>query len=241
MAHATSIVSAEAGHFGRLAADWWDPKGSSAILHRLNPVRLKYIRDCIDAHWGGDLSARLPLAGKRTLDMGCGAGLATEPLARMGATTFGVDAAPENVEVARTHAAAMGLTIDYRAGDASVVATELFDLIVSLEVVEHVADPKMFVASLAALLAPGGLMILSTPNRTAASRLALLTVGEGLGFIPRGTHDWDRFLTPEELTALVEHAGLPVREVRGFAYDPLRGARMTDSVAQDYFLVAYRA
>ncbi len=238
MAHATSIVTDEAGHFGRLAADWWDPKGSSAMLHRINPVRLRYIRERIDAHWGGDPAARSPLAGKRALDMGCGAGLATEPLARMGAVAVGIDAAPENIEVARLHAAQTGLVIDYRAGDADAVAGEQFDLIVSLEVIEHVADPGAFTASLAALLAPGGLMIFSTPNRTVASRLALLTVGEGLGLIPRGTHDWNKFLKPDELAGHVEAAGLGVRELRGFAYDPLRGARMTDSLAQDYFLVA---
>ena len=237
---ASTILASEAAHFGALAADWWDPKGSSAMLHRLNPVRLSYIRRRIDAHWGGLETERRPLTGKRALDMGCGAGLLAEPLARLGASVTGVDAAPENIAAARAHAAAMGLSIDYRVGDTGAVAGETFDLITSLEVIEHVDNPAAFVAGLAGALAEGGLLILSTPNRTPWSQFAMITVGEGLGQIPRGTHDWDKFITPDELTAMVEAAGLRVVDVQGFAYDPVRGARLVDDLRLDYFVTVVR-
>ena len=240
MANATStVLPQEAAHFGKLAADWWDARGSSAMLHRLNPVRLGYLRQRIDAHWGTDPTARRPLAGKRALDVGCGAGLLTEPLARMGAAVVGLDAAPENIAVARDHAASQGLAIDYRAGGIeSLAAGERFDLVVSMEVIEHVADPAAFLRGLAGALAPGGLMVLSTPNRTQLSRLALITIGERLGQIPRGTHDWSRFLTPPELTGLVEVTGLSVDEVVGLSLDPLKGFVISDDVRMDYLLSA---
>ena len=231
-----TISQAEAAHFGKLAADWWDPKGSSAMLHRLNPVRLGYIRGQIDRHFGSDATVRQPLAGKRALDMGCGAGLLCEPLARLGASVTGVDAAPENIAAAQVHAASVGLSIDYRAGDTGAITDEQFDLVTSLEVLEHVTDPAAFIAGLAGALADGGLMILSTPNRTPLSRLTMITVGEGLGQIPRGTHDWDKFIAPDELTVLLAQAGLKVTDTTGFAYDPVRGARLTDSLALDYFM-----
>lgn len=235
---ASTIDAQEAAHFGAMAADWWDPKGSSAMLHRLNPVRLSYLRAQVDAHWSVDPASRSPLAGRRALDLGCGAGLLAEPLARLGAAVTGVDAAPENIAVARAHAAGQGLAIDYRAGGIEAVAGERFDLVASMEVIEHVVDPAGFVAGLAAALAPGGLMILSTPNRTALSRLALITIGEGLGRIPRGTHDWAKFLTPPELTALIEQAGLTVRDVRGLAFAPTRGFLLSDDLAMDYLVTA---
>jgi len=231
----------EARHFGALAADWWDSKGASAMLHQLNPVRLRYIRDRIDMHFGSDPRERRPLAGRRVLDMGCGAGLLAEPLARLGGAVTGVDAAAENIAVASDHAARGGLAIDYRAGDVAAVAGENFDLITSLEVIEHVDRPADFLAGLAAVLAPGGLMIVSTPNRTPWSRLAMITIGEGFGKIPRGTHDWDSFIAPAELTAMIAASGLTVGEVQGFAYDPVRGSRLTESTSLDYFVTATRA
>lgn len=238
-APAASVRPSEAAHFGTLAADWWDPKGSSAMLHRLNPARLGHVRRAIDAHWGGDPADRRPLAGRRALDVGCGAGLLTEPLARLGAAATGIDAAPENITAAAAHATGQGLAIDYRAGGIEGLgADERFDLIVSMEVVEHVADPAPFVAALARALAPGGLMILSTPNRTPLSRLAMITVGEGLGLIPRGTHDWSRFLTPPELTALVEAAGLAVTDVAGLSFSPTRGFVVSRDTTLDYLLTA---
>jgi 2-polyprenyl-6-hydroxyphenyl methylase/3-demethylubiquinone-9 3-methyltransferase len=240
MTNAT-IVPAEAAHFGKLAADWWDPKGSSAMLHRLNPVRLGYIRAQVDRHFGRDSTARQPLAGKRALDMGCGAGLLCEPLARLGAAVTGVDAAPENIAAAQAHATTIGLAIDYRAGDTATVADETFDLVTSLEVIEHVCDPAAFIAGLGQVLAAGGLMILSTPNRTPLARLAMITLGEGLGHIPRGTHDWDKFIAPDELTALLGDAGLRVIDTTGFAYDPVRGGRLTENLSLDYFMTVVQA
>ena len=155
----TSIVDREAAHFGGLAADWWDPKGKSAVLHKLNPVRLAYIRDMIDMHWQADEHGFKPLAGKTALDVGCGAGLLAEPLARLGAQVAAVDAAHELIEVAKDHAAGQGLAIDYRAIGVESVEGR-FDLVTSMEVIEHVADPQTFIDDLAARLAPGGLMIL---------------------------------------------------------------------------------
>lgn len=233
-----TINDAEAAHFGALAADWWDPKGSSAMLHKLNPVRLGFIRAAVDAHFGGDEASRHPLAGKSALDVGCGAGLLCEPLARLGAQVTGVDAAPENVEAAKAHAARSGLAIDYLAGELAEQGLGKFDLVTSMEVIEHVIDPAAFVSELASHLKPDGLLIMSTPNRTAASRLLLVEAAERLGQIPRGTHDWHRFLTPEELTALLAEAGLEVGETRGIAFSPLKGLHLSDNKALNYIMSA---
>ena len=237
---ATTIDPAEAAHFGGLAADWWDPKGSSAMLHRLNPVRLQYLRERVDAHWQAGETGFIPLAGKRALDVGCGAGLLCEPLARLGAAVTGLDAAAENIAVARARTIQSGLTIDYRVGSVEGLGAETFDLVTSLEVIEHVTDPAAFIAGLANALVEDGLLILSTPNRTALSRLALITVGEGLGRIPRGTHDWNKFLAPDALTGLVEAAGLSVIDIRGLAFSPARGFVLGDDTKLDYFLTAVR-
>ncbi|WP_375391422.1 bifunctional 2-polyprenyl-6-hydroxyphenol methylase/3-demethylubiquinol 3-O-methyltransferase UbiG [uncultured Sphingomonas sp.] len=240
MAEATTVDAHEAAHFGRLAGDWWDPAGASAMLHRLNPPRLAYLRARIDAHWGGDSTGFRPLAGRRALDVGCGAGLLAEPLARLGAAVTGIDAAPAVIAAARAHAEAGGLTIDYRAGGIEVVTGEAFDLVTSLEVVEHVADRTAFAAGLAGALAPGGLLVMSTPNRTPLSRLALIGLAEGTGRIPRGTHDWNKFLTPDELTALLAGAGLRVIDTQGLALSVGRGFALSESTALDYFLTAVR-
>jgi len=235
-----TIDPSEAAFFGKLAADWWDPKGSSAMLHRLNPARLSYLRARIDEAWDLDSRDRHPLKGRRALDVGCGAGLLSEPLARLGAVVTGLDAAPENIAAARHHAAGQGLAIDYRAGGIESLADEHFDLVVSMEVVEHVADPAAFVAGLAGALADDGLLILSTPNRTPLSKLALITVGEGFGMVPKGTHDHDKFLTPDELGALVAQAGLDVIDTTGLSFDPRTGFTLSSNLALDYFLTARR-
>ncbi|MES2096053.1 MAG: bifunctional 2-polyprenyl-6-hydroxyphenol methylase/3-demethylubiquinol 3-O-methyltransferase UbiG [Pseudomonadota bacterium] len=236
----TTIDPAEAAHFGRLAKDWWDPKGSSAMLHRLNPPRLTYIRATVDRHWHGDGQSFTPLAGRSALDVGCGAGLLCEPLARLGASVTGLDAASENIGVARAHAAQSGLSIDYRTGSVELLSGETFDLVTSMEVIEHVTDPAAFVAGLVGALADDGLMILSTPNRTPLSRLAMITVGEGTGMIPKGTHDWDKFLTPDELTALVEAAGMTVIDVSGLSFSAGKGFAVSEDTKLDYFLTAVR-
>ncbi|WP_030539626.1 bifunctional 2-polyprenyl-6-hydroxyphenol methylase/3-demethylubiquinol 3-O-methyltransferase UbiG [Sphingobium sp. DC-2] len=237
MAIAT-IDPREAAHFGAMAADWWDPTGSSAMLHKLNPVRLRYIREAADWHWHTDEHGFRPLAGKRALDVGCGAGLLAEPLARLGAAVTALDAAEENIAVARLHAEGQGLTIDYRTTPVEQLDAGEFDLITSMEVVEHVADPAAFVAALARRLSPGGLLIMSTPNRTPLSRLAMITVGESLGGIPRGTHDWDRFLKPDELGKLLTDAGLEVTDVTGLSFDPRKGLILSPSKAINYLLTA---
>ena len=233
----TSILPAEAAHFGALAGDWWDPDGASAMLHKLNPVRLGYIRDRIDQHWHLDECTLRPLTGKSALDVGCGAGLLAEPLARMGGQVTALDAAPELIVAAKAHSEAAGLTIDYRAVGVEALDGK-FDLVTAMEVVEHVADPRAFVASLAARLAPGGLLILSTPNRTAWSRLLTITLAEGFGQIPRGTHHYDEFITPDEMTAMLAEAGLVVDDIEGIAMSPMRGLHLSEDVRLNYLVAA---
>jgi 2-polyprenyl-6-hydroxyphenyl methylase/3-demethylubiquinone-9 3-methyltransferase len=244
MAHASepnsSIDPQEAAHFGAMAADWWDPKGSSAMLHRLNPVRLKYVREQIDHHWQTDETDLKPLAGKCAADVGCGAGLLAEPLARLGARVTGLDAAPENVAAARAHALGQGLAIDYRVGGAEALGKR-FDLVTSLEVIEHVADPAAFVGALAAAVAENGLLILSTPARTAKSKLLLIDLAEGLGRIPKGTHNWEKFIAPDELKAMVTDAGLEVTDVTGLSFSLTRGFTLGEDLSLNYLLTARRA
>lgn len=235
---AATIRREEAEHFGKLAADWWDPKGSSAMLHRMNPVRLGFLRAAIDAHWGGDAQSVKPLAGKRALDVGCGAGLLAEPLARLGAAVTGVDAAEENVAAARAHATGSGLAIDYRAGELASLGLGRFDLVTAMEVLEHVADKLAFLGDLARHLAPGGLLVLSTPNRTARSRLLLVGLAETIGAIPRGTHHWEDFATPDELRALLAEAGLAMGAPRGLAFSPGKGLHLSDDVSLNYLTTA---
>lgn len=231
----------EAAHFGAQAREWWDPKGSSAMLHKLNPVRLGFVRAAIERHWRADRDERRPLAGKRALDVGCGAGLLCEPLARLGADVTGVDAAAESVAVASEHAAAMGLAIDYCCGELAGLGLGRFDLVTSMEVLEHVADKPAFLAQLAGHLAPDGLLVLSTPNRTPASRALLVGAAEAVGMVPRGTHDWHDFVTPEELTALIGDAGLAVTEMRGIAFSPLKGLHLSHDMNLDIILAAKHA
>ena len=240
-ATAPTIRPEEAAHFARLAADWWDPRGSSAMLHRLNPVRLAFVRAALDAHWGSDPAELKPLAGKRALDVGCGAGLLCEPLARLGAAVTGVDAAAENVAAAKAHAEGSGVAIDYRAGELAQLDLGRFDLVTCMEVLEHVADKPAFVAALAASLAPGGLLILSTPNRTPASRLLLVGAAELVGAIPKGTHHWDDFVTPDELRELLAGAGLAMGEPTGIAWSPGKGLHLSADLSLNYIVIASAA
>ena len=237
---ATSIVDREAAHFGGLAGDWWDPNGASAMLHKLNPVRLAYVRDMIDMHWQADEHGFKPLEGKTALDVGCGAGLLAEPLARLGAKVTAVDAAPELIEVAKAHAEGQGLAIDYRAIGVEQVEGE-FDLVSSMEVVEHVADPQIFIGDLAKRLAPGGLLVLSTPNRTAWSKLLTITLAEGFGRIPKGTHDYDKFIDPDPMRGLLAKAGLECIDFEGIAISPTRGLHLSDDLSLNYLVAARHA
>lgn len=249
MANATAqptIRPGEAAHFGALAADWWDPKGSSSMLHRLNPVRLSFIREAIDTHFGdshcgANAESARPLAGKSALDAGCGAGLLCEPLARLGAAVTGVDAASENIAAASAHATAMDLAITYRLGEIGALNLSGFDLVCALEVIEHVADKAAFLHALAGAMAPGGLMVLSCPNRTMKSRLLLVEGAERLGAIPRGTHHWDDFVTPGEMRELLAGAGLVAGEPQGIAFSPLKGLHLSADLSVNYILTATRA
>lgn len=209
-----------------------------ASLHQVNPVRLEFIRMAIDGHWDRDPLDTKPLEGLASLDIGCGAGLLCEPLARLGAQVTGVDASAENVSVASVHAEGSGLDIRYMAGEIAALDIGRFDLVTCLEVIEHVADKPAFLAGVADRVAEGGLLIMSTPNRTAASRLLLVGAAEAVGYVPRGTHHWEEFVTPEELQILLEDAGLEVTARRGIAYKPGKGLHLSDNEALNYILAA---
>ncbi len=234
---ATTIVPEEAERFGKLASDWWDPSGRSAMLHKLNPVRLKYVRDQVDRHWQCDECSRRPLQGKAALDVGCGAGLLTEPLARLGARVTGIDASSEVIAVAREHSQKQGLSIDYRVGDVQDLDGQ-FDLITAMEVIEHVAEPAGFLKALANRLAPDGLLIMSTPNATGWSKLLMIVVGEGLGHIPRGTHEFDRFIGPDRMNVLLVEAGLECLDIEGIAWSPSSGLHLSDDLRLNYLVAA---
>ena len=221
----TSVDRDEVARFEALADAWWDPDGDLAPLHKLNPPRLRYIRDHICRRFGRDAKAPGPLTGLRILDIGCGGGLLCEPMARLGAKVTGADAAEKNLRVAALHAATSGLKIDYRHATAEELACEgaEYDVVVNMEVVEHVADVELFLDACGALVAPGGLMIMATLNRTAkAFALAIVGAEYVLRWLPRGTHDWRKFVTPAELTRALTGAGLEVSDLTGVRFDPLR-------------------
>jgi 2-polyprenyl-6-hydroxyphenyl methylase/3-demethylubiquinone-9 3-methyltransferase len=238
---ASSINPSEANFFGNLADDWWNPRGTSAMLHRITPVRSSFIRDSAAQHFELELRSRQPLAGLKALDIGCGAGLQAEPLARMGAAVTAIDAAPENIEAAKAHAKAQALDIDYRCVALEDLAetNKTFDIITCLEVIEHVANRDAFLAALSQLLAPGGLAIFSTPNRTPASWAVVIAGAEIITrSIPRGAHDWNQFLTPAELSEALVHAGLHVESTHGLTWRPAQGFVMGNDTSVNYFIVA---
>lgn len=220
----TSVDPAEIAKFAAMADAWWDPEGKFRPLHRLNPTRLAYIRDSAAARFGRDPMGPKPLAGLRLIDIGCGGGLLCEPLTRLGARVTGIDAGERNIAIAQRHAGESELEIDYRQATAEALgaAGERFDIVLSMEVVEHVSDPAGFMAACARLVAPGGLLIVATLNRTAKS-FAFAIVGAEylLRWLPRGTHDWRRFMRPSEVTALVRPQGLTLTQAVGVVYSPL--------------------
>jgi 2-polyprenyl-6-hydroxyphenyl methylase/3-demethylubiquinone-9 3-methyltransferase len=220
-----TVDEAEIAKFARMAEEWWDPDGKFRPLHKFNPVRLAFLRNRIAEHFGRDITDDDPFDSLTVVDIGCGGGLLTEPMARLGATVTGIDAAEQNIEVARIHAGNMGLTIEYEAASSTDFAAtgRRFDVVLNMEVVEHVPDPQAFLTDCAALLRPGGLMFLATLNRTAkAYLLAVVGAEYVLGWLPRGTHDWRRFLRPSELAAALRPAGLSLLELTGVVYNPLR-------------------
>lgn len=220
----TTVDPVEVERFARIASEWWDPVGKFAPLHRLNPVRIGYIRDRAAAHWRRDALSGTPLAGLSVVDIGCGGGLLSEPMRRLGATVTGIDAASDNIAIAALHADKQGLAIDYRRSTAEALAGagERFDIVLALEIVEHVADAGLFLRSCSRLMKPGGLLVLSTLNRTAkAWALAIAGAEYVLGWLPRGTHDWRKFLKPSEVARGLRSSGLDVREIVGVVYSPL--------------------
>lgn len=237
-----SVDHAEIERFGRMAARWWDERGPMAPLHKLNPVRVGYIRDQVAAHFGRDAKTLGSLADLRMLDIGCGAGILSEPLARLGATMVGVDPAEENIAAARAHAGEQELTIDYRATTAEALAEagETFDVVLAMEVVEHVVDVEEFVATCASMVKPGGLMVAATLNRTLKSfALAIVGAEYVLRWVPRGTHQWDKFVTPRELERAIEAAGLDVIGERGVIFNPLADRwQLSSDMDVNYMLVA---
>jgi 2-polyprenyl-6-hydroxyphenyl methylase/3-demethylubiquinone-9 3-methyltransferase len=209
-----------------MAAEWWNPRGKFGVLHKFNPVRLGFIRDQASAHFGRDAKGPRPFLGLRLLDIGCGGGLLSEPMARLGFDVLGADASEKNIKTASVHAQEQGLPIDYRATTAEALAEaqERFDVILNMEVIEHVADLNLFLSSCASMLKPGGLMFVATINRTAkAFALAVVGAEYVLGWLPRGTHDWAKFVTPDELEAALSKAGLTVGAETGVMYNPLSG------------------
>ena len=242
---ATGAERAELERFADLAEHWWDEAGPLAPLHKLNPVRLGYIRDRICQHLGRDPLRERPLAGLAAIDVGCGGGLLCEPLARLGATVTGIDPAQASIEVAVRHARAAGLAIDYRAASAEQLLAEdrRFDLVCAMEVVEHVADQERFLRTCAALVRPGGGLVLATLNRTfRAFALGIVAAEYVLGWLPRGTHTWSRFVRPSEAARALRRAGLRIDDLTGVVYDPLRDRfALSRDPAVNYMLFATRA
>nr|WP_111301956.1 bifunctional 2-polyprenyl-6-hydroxyphenol methylase/3-demethylubiquinol 3-O-methyltransferase UbiG [Paracoccus saliphilus] len=239
----SSIDPAEIAKFEAMAAEWWDPKGKFRPLHLMNPLRLDYIATQVAVEFGRDRRDLRPFQGLRVLDIGCGGGLVAEPMARLGAEVVGADAAEGNIAVARVHAEQQGLSVDYRATTAEALADagEVFDVVLALEIVEHVADPAAFIATCQRLVRPGGLVILSTLNRTARSFGAAILGAEWImRWLPRGTHDWNRFITPDELAAKAHAAGLVVVDRRGMVFNPLTfGWRLSDrDLSVNYIMTA---
>ena len=239
---AASIDPAEIAKFSAIAAEWWDPAGKFAPLHKFNPVRLGFIRAEAAAHFGRDARSLKPFEGLSLLDIGCGGGLLSEPMARLGFAVTGADASERNIGTARAHAAQSGLAIDYRATTAEALVEEGhgFDVVLNMEVVEHVADVSAYLAACTQLVKPGGMTIVATLNKTLKS-LALAKIGAEyvLNWLPRGTHDWNRFIPPTELKALLEGSDLTILKTQGVSFDPLGWDwKLSSDVDVNYMVVA---
>ena len=240
----STIDQAEVDRFSAMASEWWDPTGKFRPLHKFNPVRLTYIRDQVCAHFGRDPKSPQPLSGLRFLDIGCGGGLLCEPMVRMGAEVVGADASQTNIEIARIHAEQSGLTIDYRAETAENLAAagEKFDVVLNMEVVEHVADVDLFLSSCASMVKPGGLMFIATINRTLKA-LALAIVGAEyvLRWLPRGTHQYDRLVRPEEIERPLASAGMGITDRTGVFFNPLSDSwNLSRDMDVNYMMLAAR-
>ena len=239
---ARTVDPDEIARFSAIAAEWWDPGGKFRPLHKFNPVRIAFVRDRLAAHFGRDPKAADPLNGLRLLDIGCGGGLLAEPMCRLGADVLGADAAEANIKTASVHADEQGLAIDYRTTTAEALAEtgETFDAVLNMEVIEHVADIPAFLNACAALVRPGGMMICATLNRTIkALGLAVIGAEYILGWLPRGTHDWNKFVTPEELEAGLVSAGLKVTDRTGVVYSPLADRwSLSHDMGVNYMMVA---
>ena len=238
----STLDPAEVERFGRMAAEWWDPKGKFKPLHELGPARMGYLRDEIVRHFGRPAGAERPLSGLSIIDIGCGGGLVSEPLTRMGANVTGIDPGSDTIAAARAHAVSQELVIDYRVARIEEIAArgETFDVVTCLEVVEHIPDVAAFLASCAKVVRPGGLLIASTINRTVASyALAIVAAEYVLGWLPRGTHDWNRFVRPEEMSIYLARAGLEAPRFTGLALDPIRDRwSLSSDTAVNYFAAA---
>ena len=239
-----TVDPAEIARFSAIADEWWDPDGKFRPLHRFNPTRLEYIRDRVAVHFGRDPLSPKPLSGLRLLDIGCGGGLLSEPMARMGADVLGADAAERNVKTAAVHAERAGIAIDYRhtTAEALAAAGERFDVVLNMEVVEHVADIGAFMGACASMVKPGGLMLVATLNRTPkAFALAIVGAEYILGWLPRGTHTWSKFVKPAELSAALSTGGLDLVEFQGVSFDPLADRwRLTGDLGVNYMALARR-
>jgi 2-polyprenyl-6-hydroxyphenyl methylase/3-demethylubiquinone-9 3-methyltransferase len=241
----TTVDAAEVDRFSRLAGEWWNPRGKMAVLHKFNPVRLAYIRDAAGRQFGRDTRRPPCLTGIRILDIGCGGGVLSEPLARLGAEVVGADPSPNNIEAARLHAERSDVTIDYRVTSAETLADagERFDVVLAMEVVEHVVDVGLFVRCCAEMVKPGGLMVAATLNRTIKSfALAIVGAEYVLRWLPRGTHRWDKFVTPNELEIAIEQAGLRVSDETGVIYNPLTDQwQLSSDMDVNFMLAAAKA
>ena len=240
----TTIDQVEVDRFSAMAAEWWDPTGKFKPLHKINPVRLAYIRDNAASHFDRNRSGHQPLKGLRVLDIGCGGGLLSEPIARMGADVLGADASEKNIKIAATHAAQTGVSVDYRAVTAEELAAagETFDIVLNMEVVEHVSDVPFFLGTCASMVRPGGLMLVSTINRTMkAAALAIGACEYVLGWLPRGTHQYEKLVRPEEIRSPLEAAGMSILETKGVFFNPfINRWNLSNDTDVNYMMLAER-